>query len=156
MRTALATIALALSCVTLTVLVGCYPFDSPFVKACQAELKSRLRSPSGFTRISLSEHKEDISAKDFIENVLKHHQNLDSWVKNDLESNQRKPVKFTAFIEYDAPNAYGTLVRGTTMCEFYSDNGKFNDYEDFLVIVDGKDHFEHMLEIIKQLKQNGN
>jgi hypothetical protein len=155
MRTALASITLALSCITLGTLVGCYPFDSPFVKACESELKSRLRSPSGFKRISLRfEDQKDISVKDYIDNILSHDQEVDPWVKDDLESKRKIPAKFTAFIEYDAPNAYGTPVRGVAMCEYYSDDGNFTYYDRHRVIVDGKDSFEIQWEFIKKLRQN--
>jgi len=61
-----------------------------------------------------------------------------------------KPVLFRRLLSFDAPNAYGTPIRTSEICEFVSLNGKLDRVSRGDVEVDGKSSTEWFMEIIKR------
>ncbi len=100
---------------TLAILcASCAPTESKLVAACEEVLKQRLRSPSGYTRIKLTEGAQAQTS------IL--------------------------FIEYDAPNAFGTAVRGLAKCEYDVPSGGGTEVSISNVRIDGKTRSQWMID----------
>lgn len=148
MRTLPGFLFLAASTVLLS---GCSFFDGQFVTACETALKKYLRSPSGYQRISVE--RVDIPwSKEEFENFLS-----DQKTKLQIEnyrmqyaSAELKPMKFGLLISYDAPNAFGTKVRGKDACEYSDVYGDEKGANEFTVKINGKTYTETLLEQIKR------
>jgi hypothetical protein len=59
-----------------------------------------------------------------------------------------KPAMYTAFISYDAPNAYGTLIRGIARCSYLSIEGGVDDLSRYSIKVNGKSSLERLKEVL--------
>ncbi|WP_349437410.1 hypothetical protein [Pararhizobium sp. A13] len=135
----------------LPALCSCSFFDPKIVKVCEAVLQQRLRSPSGYERIEIvsSETKMDREA------FSKHVGRIDlptSYFTSKMQafdSGRLRPMVFTLLISYDAPNAYGTPVRGIASCEYvgsYTDDSHASEYT---VSLDGQTQTQWLIERIK-------
>ncbi|MES0168054.1 hypothetical protein NKJ87_19025 [Mesorhizobium sp. M0027] len=115
------------------------PFVSPMTRACEVVLKKRLLAPAGYKRVEITENSEPLSLDDYLKdrNTTSESERL-LWTRmyNDDIVGKNPPTKFTLFISYDAPNAYGTPVRGLSMCEYRSISASKSNAAWYSVIVD--------------------
>lgn len=118
---------LILACILL--LPGCGIFDPPVVKACEAALKEKLRSPSSYERASYRLDKEEISDRDTYRARLYRTDMSQPEVDAKLgsyDTGAAITAVFTVSLSYDASNAYGAMLRDTAQCMYFSDDG--DDY----------------------------
>ncbi|TPI34654.1 hypothetical protein FJW08_03515 [Mesorhizobium sp. B3-2-1] len=91
------------------------PFESAMIKSCEMVLKKRLLAPTGYRRIEVTEMSDPLSLQEYLQ---ERHLTTDdervifTRMYNDGAAGKNQPTKFTQIITYDAPNAYGTPVRG--------------------------------------------
>ncbi|MER9449326.1 hypothetical protein [Mesorhizobium sp. M0254] len=115
------------------------PFVSPMTRACEAVLKKRLLAPAGYKRVETSESSEPIPLEDYLKDrgaATESDRILWTRMYSDDSGRKNPPTKFTLFITYDAPNAYGTPVRGLSMCEYRSLSASKSGAAWYSVIVD--------------------
>lgn len=133
------------------VLAGCNPFGSKLTAACEEVLKARLRSPSGYDRIKVSEYSREVPIDEYRAIMISEKRSaaeIELTIRG-FEAGRELPVEFTQYIEYDAPNAYGTLIRGLAECKYVSRSGRESGASEFTVRVDGRTKTEYLLEQIK-------
>ncbi|WCA60301.1 hypothetical protein G6M16_007230 [Agrobacterium tumefaciens] len=125
------------------------------VTVCEDVLKERLRSPSTYKRIEVTDAEDKILSRD--EYLMRMRD--DGVSSAEMQANLRsfddgrdKPTIFRRFISYDASNAYGVPVRGTTECEYLSSRGDESSVSKFSVRVNGKTGTEWIIDSIKSAK----
>lgn len=143
-----ATVAL----LALSALSGCSFFDSNLVTACEKVLKQRLLSPSGYRRVEVSQLSDKVMTREEYGNYLN---------KTEKDANARtlymrlfdelKPTIFSLIIRYDAPNAYGTLIRGISACDYFDRNGDASTAAYYSVEVDGKSSSDWSHDRVREL-----
>ena len=88
-----------------------------FCRACEETLADRLRSPSSYVRLDCSgpytETATRASYLDYDQGV--EWGDLSSWRTNEIENGQVEIT--TAYLEYEAANAFGTSIRGIAECQ---------------------------------------
>ncbi len=104
-------------------LSGCNWFDSAIVKECESGLLDKVRTPSGYSRISADEYSEpatEATIRSFYANWWgSHYTDAKAAAESALNNpNVKDFVLKTVFIKYDAPNAFGTPVRGIVECKW--------------------------------------
>jgi hypothetical protein len=121
---------------------GYYPFTSPLLAACEEAMKERLKAPSTYRRISVSETKEPLSFEqyyaarpesDAVKTVL-------------IRGATEKPVKRTILIEYDAANAFGTPLRSRSLCTFEASDSREVPLGKDFVTIDGKSYVQWLVD----------
>nr|DAH84804.1 MAG TPA: hypothetical protein [Caudoviricetes sp.] len=125
------------------------PFDSSMTRACETTFKKRLRSPSGYRRIELATYEKPMSLETYLQMEKPGDQNhtaLLTRIYNRAVEGGSKPVVLTSYITYDAPNAYGALIRGTIECEYASTDGGQSDAREYSVLVDGKTSLQWIVD----------
>jgi len=107
----------------------------PLTKACEAAIKQHLRSPSGYHRVSVSSSEKTLTLDDYKQAALQQLRNAPTdaayqqgYAQLEKELNvmrfaKQTPVVHSLDIEYDAPNAYGAIVRGRTHCSYTAYSG---------------------------------
>jgi hypothetical protein len=136
------------SAISLSLLSGCNVFDSKLVAACETALKERLKAPSGYKRIKVAEYQREISIDQYAQFRYDEEKPLSQdriVLMKKTASGSKMPTVFQAFIDYDAPNSYGTPLRSLAQCEHVSSDGS-NDVDARSVRVNGLNSFEFMLE----------
>ncbi|WP_037424718.1 hypothetical protein [Sinorhizobium sp. CCBAU 05631] len=137
----------ALALLILPALSGCdfveSFFDSELVTACEAALKFRLPSPSGYKRIKIS-HSEDMvmdraGYAEYLSSAFKDADYREKLLQ-DFDRGSVKPVLFSMVISYDAPNAFGTPLRAHSQCEYVDEWGDETKANEILVMIDGQDN----------------
>ncbi|MDC7742840.1 hypothetical protein [Rhizobium binxianense] len=136
----------------LSALSGCSFFDSNLVTACEKVLKQRLLSPSGYRRVEVSQLSDKVMTREEYGNYLN---------KTEKDANARtlymrlfdelKPTIFSLIITYDAPNAYGTLIRGMSSCDYFDRNGDASTAAYYSVEVDGKSSSDWSHDRVREL-----
>lgn len=134
-------------------LAGCNPFESKFVAACETALKSRLRSPSGYKRVEVTEYNNPISIDEYVAIRRAEKSELLKFEIDYMKNSNKQPTRHIAFISYDAPNAYGTLVRGTSQCEYVTSDGDASRASEILVKIDGKTNTDRLIDAVKSMTQ---
>ena len=127
----------------LSLLSSCDLFDAKIVIVCESALKDRLRSPSEYKRIEITRSEEAIGRaeyKDLFGSTGS--PTLQAVTMADFDSGAVKPVRYTLRISYDAPNAYGTPIRGVSRCEYASAFGGDSTASEFTVRIDGDTDME--------------
>ncbi|MEO5323077.1 hypothetical protein PV773_07120 [Mesorhizobium sp. CC13] len=131
------------------------PFDSRMTRACEATLKKRLRSPSMYKRVEISDSKEPMSLDTYLKMESASDQsavNLYTQMYKDAVARGDQPTVFTSFITYDAPNAYGTPVRGIVACAYSSSDGSKSSASEFNVQIDGLTHIRWLADQVRKLR----
>ena len=115
-------------------------FDSPVTKACEEALRGRLKSPSGYKRISIRADGHESISPEILEKYYKlaEAQSLTPFDKSMLASGVYKPEVYYQLIEYDAPNGFGVPLRGLADCEYVTMYGGLNHMTFLDVVVDGQ------------------
>lgn len=115
------------------------PFESSMTKSCENVLKERLRSPAGYQRIEITESQSPLSLEDYLKaNYVKDEDGRTIFTRlfNSESTAKNPPTMFTLFIKYDAPNAYGTPIRGISECKYASISSSKSGAADYPVVVD--------------------
>lgn len=127
----------------LSLLSGCDLFDAKIVTACESVLKGRLRSPSEYKRIEITRSEEVIGRAEYKHLFgSKGSPALQAVTMDDFDSGAAKPMRYILQISYDAPNAYGTPIRGVSRCEYASAFGGDSTVNEFVVSIDGDTEME--------------
>ena len=128
------------------------PLDSKMERACELALKSRLKSPSGYHRVNISSYDKSINVGDVIGSMIKDRES-DSNIETYRSEAQKRPVQpklFQLFIEYDAPNSYGTPIRDVAECTYISKyDGSVEEVEEWNVKIDGETRVQRAMRILK-------
>jgi hypothetical protein len=123
---------------------ACNPFESGFVKACEAALQETLLAPATYKRVSTFETSEPLSLEDFTrdlggsEAAYYRRQGHDHAVRSEL------------LITYDAANAFGTPIRGQSLCSYDTIDGDASRADSLFVRIDGKTHTDRLVEAIRK------
>lgn len=121
-------------------------FDSPLVTACEELITNRLRSPSTYHRIEISEYEEPIPTADlgqyFDENQISR------TGRSLVEDRVYTPTNFKVFVRYEAANAYGTPVANLSLCERATLSGDLGRVYSSTVKIDGKTETEWLIEAV--------
>ncbi|MBW8320039.1 MAG: hypothetical protein K0M49_12790 [Arenimonas sp.] len=145
----------AIYLIPMVFLGGCNFFDSELVVACEETLKKRLRSPSSYERIELTSRSTELNTRDEVKAKLIAHGHDGALLEaqlRDFDSGTAKPTEFSLLIEYDAPNAYGTMLRDVSKCEYFSMSGRVDRASWFNVKVDGQTDIEWFTERLKKIR----
>lgn len=136
-------------------LSGCDKEQNSFIDLCENSIKDQLRSPSGYKRIDLSYQKNYLSPDQYI---LKRKQQKESAELSQIQiealrDGSRKPVLFVANISYDAPNAFGTLVRNSATCDYLSKDGGLDQATKEDVRINGKNFYDRVDDFVDYAKK---
>ncbi|MGL4196656.1 MAG: hypothetical protein ACRCSX_02680 [Allorhizobium sp.] len=136
--------------VAACILAGCGPAGSQIYAACDDAVKRTLRSPSSYARVD-----QALTVSDVNEDVFFLYRDIN---EEDRRQTYRRiwenspPIfkKFRVAVRYDAQNAFGATVRGSFVCEFYSDDGSDHKATSTTVVLDGKTLRDRMSEAASQ------
>jgi hypothetical protein len=115
------------------------------VFACEVLIKERLKSPSGYKRIATREYKDSTTVDKLIKSGFFNDRIIEGTDVTTLKLLYSKAVLMTTFIDYDAPNSFGTPVRGLAMCEYVSRPEDTNDIDTMRLKLDGQTSMQYML-----------
>jgi hypothetical protein len=123
---------------------GCNFSESKLVTVCEEVLKLRLLAPSGYKRIEIKESEEPLNRAGYKRYLAgdEYGPIIQEARMKDFDRGRVKPRMFEVLITYDAPNAYGTPIRGTTICQYPTDNEDTSKADRLYVMVDGKTNAE--------------
>lgn len=136
---------------------GCDPFENKMIGFCEDVLKERLKSPSGYSRLKVTEMSEPLSIEKWKADQLagpNPQPEVLALRERMMRQNGITPEIFGYIIEYDAPNTFGTLIRTRSMCEYVSVSGSRDDATAFNVKVDGFDKTGWLVEQLKQARRS--
>ncbi len=129
----------------LLLLSGCSFGDSKLLATCEAEVKARLLAPAGYHRIEAKEYSEDMTIEAWMAASMAADPTMKGVYDVDAAAMKRDgktPKKLSAFITYDAPNAYGTPIRGVSACEYLTVDGQVDDNAKYEIQVDQLTHLQ--------------
>ncbi len=133
---------------------SCSFFGSSFEAACEDVIKERLLAPSAYKRVSVDRSDHRMTRDEYVA-YLQTSDDPEVVKKANLKSfdeGNYKPTTLRAYIKYDAPNAYGTPIRGTSVCEYFSDSGNESHDRGFyrlVVEVDGDSQTDWLVKRVK-------
>jgi hypothetical protein len=114
---------------------GCNFFDSDLVRACETELKDRLKAPSSYRRVEMLENQDrQLTHDEFFEEEAKH---VDAYVEDEWNRNKPLPKRFDVRITYDSQNSFGALIRNYAKCEYVAKFGSTSKPSVMDVRIDG-------------------
>lgn len=134
-------------------------YDKKFLSACEHVLKQRLKSPSSYQRLSdpiITKEKSTFEDKLGWTNPDKKRADTATLTADPekLERHKQQETIFglgehtliRAYLEYEASNSYGALIRGYAECT-HSDISpdKFTDLDKMSVMIDGYTHVDWLL-----------
>lgn len=119
---------------------GCNSSESKLVGVCEEVLKLRLLAPAGYKRVEIEESEEPLSRADYKRYLAgdEYGPLIQGARMKDFDRGRVKPRMFEVLITYDAPNAYGTPIRGTSRCQYPTDDEDVSEASRLYVMVDGK------------------
>jgi len=131
-----------------------FPYEKR-VSSCERVLSERLRAPSTYHRVDVSEiHNGDplATVDDLVKDGLRGAalDNIRDWMKGSSRDSA-KPAVYEYLIHYDAANGFGAPVRGIAACTYVSLFGQQAPTSDLLdnVFVDGITSLDWTLESVK-------
>ncbi|TGT42615.1 hypothetical protein [Mesorhizobium sp. M8A.F.Ca.ET.165.01.1.1] len=127
------------------------PFESAMTKSCESVLKERLRSPSDYKRVEITESQQPLTLDEYLKDhrvKTEDERVLYTQIYNLDAAGKDPPTMFTLYIKYDAPNAYGTPIRGISECQYASSSSSKSHASDFSVVVD---NFTRHQWLVKQV-----
>lgn len=143
-----------LAILSVFVLTGCKPSDAKLVSLCEDQIKDALRSPSGYKRIDVKSFSDNLTVEQYAAHQKKHGLETTPFELELIEKSGKPPVRFTAYVEYDAPNAFGTPVRGTEVCEYVSSDGTLKWLSEVNILVGGKTKTERLTDQLQAIIDN--
>ena len=119
-------------------LAGCTKPETKVGEMCEAVIKSRLQTPATYKAAKISPYRDQISEKEYSTYLedKESKERLEYYIDN-LHRNTDRPIFITVFVEYDAQNTFGALVRNIAECEFVGTE-KTADPNEFNVYMDGQ------------------
>jgi len=126
---------------------GCSSSESKLVTVCEEVLKLRLLAPAGYKRIEIKESNEPLNRADYKRYLAgdEYGPLIQGARMKDFDQGRVKPLMFEVLITYDAPNAYGAPIRGTSRCQYPTDNEDTSKADRLYVMVDGKTNAEWLV-----------
>ncbi|WP_155272726.1 hypothetical protein [Bordetella hinzii] len=135
----------------LVALSGCDSNKSDFLAGCENAIKDTLRSPSGYKKINVEYVTRELTYEAYTQYIGKEAASKLYKTQIDaLKSGKDNPVLLQAKVEFDAPNAFGTAVRGTSICE-YVVVGKGQKVIIPLIKVNGKTKTDMLADQVRDL-----
>jgi len=128
---------------------ACSASEPPMLKLCEQVLKKRLKSPSGYQRISFTQDDQSLSMAEYLVSF----DELYGVPANKLRKQQAAsgaPTLFRIIIEYDAPNDLGVPVRGVSICDTVDSVAEFRQTSDFYIRIDDLTTAQWLIEGLKQ------
>ncbi|MGD9918002.1 MAG: hypothetical protein AB7U46_08275 [Paenirhodobacter sp.] len=116
--------------------------DPKLVQICEGLVKDRLRSPSTYRRIKVTQYSEAVS----LEKARALDPKMTQTEVRAITEGRAKPTNFQVFITFEAANAFGTPVSGLSLCEYYSAFGDDTYASKFSVKIDGKTSTDWLIE----------
>lgn len=125
-------------------------FASNMVNACEDALKERLKAPSTYQRIKVTETQQNITFDQYFAA-----NNESPAVQQFLRAMAKQPpVQLIAFIEYDAANAFGTPLRSISKCTYNTLDPTRSTDSKHLVKIDGKSNTQWLVDrVVGNAKQ---
>lgn len=151
----------------LTVITtACNPFESKFYGMCEEVLKDRLKAPSSYQRISITESFAVIPIEEYrtmltskLDTVVdgkygnpEGMANIEYRVDRVKSGSLPAPMRYKLWISYDSQNSFGVMIRGKSRCDYIAEDGTLDFANEFNVRIDGFDKTEWLAEMIKQSK----
>jgi len=99
----------------MVILCGC---DKPEVQMCEAFIKSDLKAPATYQRISYSARQHHFSTWPEYRRFTGDYQNTLYQLAHHGEEDPSGPYLKTVTIDYDAQNGFGVPLRGSETCGF--------------------------------------
>lgn len=135
--------------VSTLMLVGCDREQGTFLDVCEAEIKSRLRSPAGYARVEVAYAREPLSPDRYLAKRQEDgEEELPDFIRKMVEEGRYKSAYYTAFVSHDAPNAFGTLIRGASKCTYLSREGDLESLDKMSIRINGKNFLERLKEML--------
>lgn len=145
-------------CVVLCILLaGCDLADQEarFQEGCENTLRERLKSPSSLHVLKFTDFSKPIQFEpgeaDRLRAEMKRLEEIGTEEANhersrltyrvlSIESDDRIPTMYQAYISYEADNSYGASIANIALCEFESLGGEISDFDmNGQIEVDGYD-----------------
>lgn len=116
--------------------------SNTMINACEDALKERLKAPSTYRRIKVTESQQSITFEQYFAAS-----NDSPAVQSFLRSMAKQPpTQLMTFIEYDAANAFGTPIRSISKCTYNTlDPTRSTDSKE-LVEIDGKSNTRWLVD----------
>ena len=130
------------------IVAGCNPFESSFIKTCEAALKDTLLAPSTYRRVVATESRSPIPLALYLAQ-----ENKSEAVKKFLRQQNTTATRFVVVFEYDAANAYGTPLRLSAECSYDTTGDDPSSAHEFTVRINGKTKNDRMADAIRRLNQ---
>ncbi|WP_189413755.1 hypothetical protein [Mesorhizobium sp. M00.F.Ca.ET.217.01.1.1] len=114
-------------------------FDDDLTKSCEEALRQRLKAPSQYKRIRMARDSKDMTRDEFIThlNTSGDTESVRRFYLKSFDAKEIEPKNLSLAIEYDAPNSFGTMLRGYADCTYGSTYGR--DPVSYLFVkIDGK------------------
>ncbi len=134
----------------LVALTGCDSNKSDFLAGCESAIKDTLRSPSGYKQINVEYVTRELTYEAYTQYIGKEATSKLYKTQIDaLKSGKNNPLLLQATVEFDAPNAFGTPVRGMSICE-YVVTGKGQKVIAPLIKVNGKTKTDLLADQVRE------
>lgn len=137
--------------VLITLVAGC---DREDISSCEDYIKYKLKSPSSYNRVKITEFTGDVTTQDQLEKELKLPK-----PSSDLEYELRRlwheegsisSVSMREIaIQYDAQNEFGSNVRRVDVCRFRLLDGKLPNADELRQLVNAANQRTMKIEISK-------
>jgi hypothetical protein len=142
---------------TIFIITGCNRENSKFLDLCEAAIKSQLRSPSGYKRIDWKFEKTLLSPDQYLGKLEKQGKavgnELTKFEIDALRNGRYNPAAFSGVVEYDAPNAFGTPIRGNSTCDYLSLSGNLDHLGEVNIKVNGKSMTDRVGDMVESVKK---
>jgi hypothetical protein len=145
--------ALALTVTGTAVLSGCTPGeDEKFAAICEKDLKDRLVAPSSYKRISITNADQVLSEEAFKAKLIadKVPEVWHTIRPQMMKEGKIKPTNHRIVLAYDSQNAFGTSVRGQSLCELYSEKGDIGSASPIYLTIDGQSNVDFIISRFKK------
>jgi len=126
---------------------GCGFFEPGLYKVCEDTLQKRLQSPSGYKRAGINSYVEKMTVADYEEKILSP---LTDKERENFNNGKAVPTRHILFIEYDAPNIYGTPIRELAKCEYFSQYGNADSASVHNVRINDQTNSEWLLSQVER------
>ncbi|MDD2106810.1 hypothetical protein [Pseudomonas asiatica] len=138
-------------------LASCDRIQSPetaFLKACEAELQSRMKAPSTFKLLEKDVVAKELSLEEWVE-AEPPSSELQYELRELLYKNGQKAKEYMASMKYEAANRYGTPIAETSVCTMVSadirEDLNRGTTADFKLKIDGQSSNDLQLSEIEAL-----
>lgn len=142
--------------------------EAKFISACEDVLLGRLKSPSTYKRISVTElHTQEATLDEFL-GIYSEEQRLDYSRRNAGDPKLAELARWRSesfrngefeiasiILDYDAANGFGTPIRGSSWCSVVVRKGADLDSAFGGPAIDGYTALDWSLKVLRDLRVNG-